>query len=81
MSAARTPFVSRRTVLQLLVASALSTSAAGAIAQQTVKIGTILSVTGPAAFLGEDMKAGMELAVEQINAAGGIKGRKVEWTF
>lgn len=48
---------------------------------QPFKIGTILSVTGPAAFLGEDMKAGMEIAIEEINAAGGINGRKVEWVF
>jgi branched-chain amino acid transport system substrate-binding protein len=47
----------------------------------TVKIGSVLSVTGPAAFLGEDMKAGMELAIEQINAKGGIGGRKIEWFF
>lgn len=46
-----------------------------------VRVGTILSVTGPAAFLGEDMRAGVELAVEEINAAGGIEGRRVEWTF
>ncbi|MGE3924799.1 MAG: ABC transporter substrate-binding protein [Lautropia sp.] len=49
--------------------------------QGPIKIGSVLSVTGPAAFLGEDMKAGMELAVEQINAAGGIGGRKIEWIF
>ena len=48
---------------------------------QPIKIGSILSVTGPAAFLGEDMKAGMELAVEQINAAGGVGGRKIDWVF
>jgi branched-chain amino acid transport system substrate-binding protein len=52
-----------------------------ALAQGTVKIGTILSVTGPAAFLGEDMKAGMELAVDEINAKGGINGKKIDWTF
>jgi len=52
-----------------------------AIAQSTVKIGSVLSVTGPAAFLGEDMKAGMELAVEEINAKGGINGKKIEWVF
>ncbi|TAL90626.1 MAG: ABC transporter substrate-binding protein [Candidimonas sp.] len=46
-----------------------------------VHIGTILSVTGPAAFLGEDMKAGMEMAIDDINAAGGIKGEKVKWVF
>lgn len=52
-----------------------------ATAQSTVKIGSILSVTGPAAFLGEDMKAGMELAIEEINAKGGIQGKKIEWFF
>jgi branched-chain amino acid transport system substrate-binding protein len=44
-------------------------------------MGSVLSVTGPAAFLGEDMKAGLQLAVDEINQAGGISGRKVEWTF
>ncbi len=48
---------------------------------QTFKVGTILSVTGPAAFLGEDMRVGVELAVEEINAAGGIGGRRIEWFF
>ena len=52
-----------------------------AVAQTPVKIGSILSVTGPAAFLGEDMKAGMELAVEEINAKGGVLGRKIDWVF
>lgn len=52
-----------------------------AAAQDTLRIGSILSVTGPAAFLGEDMKAGMELAIDEINASGGIGGKKVEWVF
>src|SRR5690606_8061316 len=45
----------------------------------SLKIGTILSTTGPAAFLGEDMKAGMEIAIDEINANGGINGTPVEW--
>jgi len=52
-----------------------------AAAQAPIRIGSILSVTGPAAFLGEDMKAGMELAVEEINASGGVLGRKIDWIF
>jgi branched-chain amino acid transport system substrate-binding protein len=47
----------------------------------TVKVGTILSVTGPGAFLGDHMKRGMELAIEEINAKGGIDGKKIEWVF
>jgi branched-chain amino acid transport system substrate-binding protein len=50
-------------------------------ADEPLRVGSILSVTGPAAFLGEDMKAGLQLAVEEINAAGGINGRKIVWTF
>jgi len=64
-----------------LAALALSCGLAPAVAQNTVKIGSILSVTGPAAFLGEDMKAGMELAVDEINAKGGVLGKKIEWFF
>jgi branched-chain amino acid transport system substrate-binding protein len=50
-------------------------------AADPVRIGTILSVSGPAAFLGQDMKDGTQLAVEEINASGGIDGRKIDWIF
>lgn len=65
------------------VAAILALTAGGGAVQAAdpIRIGSILSVTGPAAFLGEDMKAGMEIAVDEINAAGGINGRKVEWIF
>ena len=65
----------------LLSAVALATTLQPVSAQSPIKIGSILSVTGPAAFLGEDMKAGMELAIEEINAKGGVAGRKIDWTF
>ena len=47
----------------------------------SIKLGTILSTTGPAAFLGEDMKDGMQIAIDEINAAGGINGKKIDWVF
>lgn len=47
----------------------------------TIRIGTILSVTGPAGYLGDKMRQGAELAVEEINASGGINGKKIEWFF
>lgn len=50
-------------------------SAAGA---QPIKIGSFLSVTGPASFLGDPEKRTLELYVEKINAAGGVLGRKLE---
>ncbi len=73
----------RRSFLQLIPGAALAASGAraGWAAGEPLRVGSILSVTGPAAFLGEDMKAGLQLAVEEINAAGGINGRKIAWTF
>ncbi|MFM8546789.1 MAG: ABC transporter substrate-binding protein [Betaproteobacteria bacterium] len=70
----------RRAALCGISAAALAFTVP-ALAQAPFKIGTILSVTGPSAFLGEDMKRGMEVAIEQINAKGGINGRKIEWVF
>jgi len=64
-----------------LLALTMSLSITQSYAKNNVSIGTILSTTGPAAFLGEDMKAGMEIAIEEINAAGGVNGAPVEWVF
>jgi branched-chain amino acid transport system substrate-binding protein len=73
----------RRGFLQLVPGAALAVSGLRATqaADEPLRVGSILSVTGPAAFLGEDMKAGLQLAVDEINAAGGINGRKIAWTF
>ncbi len=43
-----------------------------------LKIGTLLPVTGSLAFLGRPEVAGVELAVAEINDAGGVFGKSVE---
>jgi len=45
---------------------------------EVVKFGAILPLTGNLAKLGEPKKEAFQLAVEDINAGGGIKGHKVE---
>ena len=45
---------------------------------QPIRIGAFLSVTGPAAFLGDPEQKTLELYVEKLNAAGGVLGRKLE---
>jgi len=70
----------RRQIVQLVqaVAAAGMVMALGsAHAQSTLKIGEINSYKAQAAFL-DPYKKGMELAVEEINAAGGVDGRKIE---
>ncbi|CAM3800773.1 ABC transporter substrate-binding protein [Paracidovorax anthurii] len=60
-----------------LLLAALGFAAAAAHAQGTIKIGEINSYKAQPAFL-EPYRKGMELAVAQVNAAGGIGGRRLE---
>lgn len=65
----------------LLLAGAALAMTAGTAPAEEIRLGTILSTTGRAAFLGEDMKRGMEIAIEEINKSGGIMGRPIKWFF
>ncbi|MAB08476.1 MAG: amino acid-binding protein [Rhodobacteraceae bacterium] len=61
----------------LLAAPAVSALVAGA-AQADVKFGALFPFSGGLALLGEESFRGVELAVEEINAAGGIQGEQIE---
>ena len=50
----------------------------GAFAQETLKIGAPQPMTGPDAPFGDKFKKAYSMAVEEINAAGGVNGRKIE---
>ena len=43
-----------------------------------IKIGAVLSVTGPASFLGDPEKKTLEIYVNEINAKGGVNGQKLQ---
>ena len=62
--------------LAALFSAALFAADAGA--QAPIKIGAILPLTGSGASYGVWMKGGAEIAAEEINAAGGIAGHKLE---
>lgn len=49
-----------------------------AFAGDTIRIGAIASVTGPASFLGEPERNTLVMLEDQINQSGGILGKKVE---
>ena len=50
-------------------------------AAETVKIGAAFALSGSIAVYGEGFKKCVDLAVEQINAKGGIKGKKIEIVY
>lgn len=62
----------------ILASAAVVLLPATVTAQEPIKIGAILSVTGPASFLGDPQKRTIEMMVEQINASGGVNGRKLQ---
>ena len=70
--------LSRRTAIGAACAAAFLSSLGAAAAQDTVKVGLIYPMTGPIAEIGMLQAEGAKLAVEKINAAGGINGKKIE---
>ena len=48
------------------------------LAQEPIRIGAFLSVTGPAAFLGDPEQKTLEMVIERLNAEGGLLGRKLQ---
>lgn len=64
--------------------TAVATTAAPAsakvqgISDKTIKIGLTGPYTGAAAVAGQGLRAGVQIAVDEVNAAGGIDGRQVE---
>ena len=67
----------RRTVLALLLAAVMVLPLA-ADAQKAIKVGMPMPLSGPPALFGEPASKGAMMFVEEINAKGGVLGRKIE---
>jgi branched-chain amino acid transport system substrate-binding protein len=62
-------------------AAAVAVASLGAIgggqAQEPLKLGFAGALSGPASFVGVEIRRGAEIAIDEINAKGGVKGRKL----
>ena len=68
-----------RLLKSLLLAGAIALLAvAPSHAQQTIKLGLVAAMSGQSAKSGEAIVRGLSLAVDEINAKGGVLGKKVE---
>jgi branched-chain amino acid transport system substrate-binding protein len=68
--------------MALVVAAACGSTGGGATpgnsyAGKTIKLGAVLSITGPGGVYGPQSRDGMMLAVDQINKAGGVNGAQI----
>ncbi|WP_411878912.1 ABC transporter substrate-binding protein [Polaromonas sp. YR568] len=70
----------KRFALQLIAACALAMGATAGFAQDVIKIANIVELSGGGATAGTNFKNGVELAVKEINASGGILGKKIQTT-
>ena len=69
---------SRRTVLAMTGAALVTPTLLRAQSGGTVKIGAMLPLSGPASIEGHQVLKGVEFAIKQANAAGGVFGKPVE---
>ena len=66
--------------IRATLAAGLLALAGTAVHAQAIKIANIVELSGAGATSGTNFKNGVELAVKEINAAGGILGKKIETT-
>ena len=71
-------FMKRMVSKVMMGAAALSLMLAPAAWAENIKVGAILAVTGPASFLGGPEARTLEMLVADINAKGGMNGKKVD---
>src|SRR3569833_2204035 len=74
------PGVTAMTRMTLVLAAMLATATAspGARAADPIKIGITTILSGPTADRGQSEQYGAQLALDRVNAAGGVLGRRVE---
>ena len=72
--------MNKRLTIKLIAACAVLSGAGAAIAQDLIKIANIVELSGGGATAGTNFKNGVELAVKEINAQGGILGKKIQTT-
>src|SRR5690242_3183516 len=70
---------SRRTLAKFVVSAAvIALAAAPAVAQDTIKVGLLLTQVGPTALFARDEARAAQMYVDEVNNAGGINGKKIE---
>ena len=68
----------KKTLKTFLAGTVLALGSLTAMAADPIKVGSVLSVTGPAAFLGDPELKTLQLYVEDINKKGGVLGRQLQ---
>jgi branched-chain amino acid transport system substrate-binding protein len=68
----------RRQLMAGLAAGTLALPRPSRAADEPIRLGAVVSATGPVSFLGDPEAKTLKVYVDRMNAAGGVKGRKIE---
>ena len=66
---------------RVLISALLAAGAAGSATAADIKIGAAEALSGPAGQYGQSIKNGFQLAVDELNSNGGVKGNKIVIQF
>ncbi|MBL8382962.1 MAG: ABC transporter substrate-binding protein [Burkholderiales bacterium] len=64
--------------LKLAALAVTLATAVPAAAQNVIRVGVLMPISGPASYFGVQGKEGIELALEQVNRGGGVNGFRIQ---
>ena len=64
--------------LGLALSTGLAQAQSQGVSKDTINLGTIQDLSGPLAGFGKQVRAGMQLRVEELNEQGGVNGRRIK---
>ncbi len=70
----------KKSLIATLLSAALVSVPMQSMADEPIRIGSFLSASGPASYLGDPQRRTLQLYVDRINEDGGVLGRQIEWT-
>ncbi len=78
LSYKKTSWIILSIIVVVLIASGIFTQISQEKSRSTIKIGDLSALTGPFAVAGEMLGKSSQIAADEINASGGINGKKIE---
>jgi branched-chain amino acid transport system substrate-binding protein len=64
--------------LSLALSAGLAQAQSQGVSKDNINLGTIQDLSGPLAGFGKQIRAGMQLRVEELNEQGGVNGRRIK---
>ena len=71
----------KKSLMTALLSAAMVGAPLQAVADEPIRIGSFLSTSGPASYLGDPQRRTLALFVDRINEQGGVLGRQLEWRY